>query len=214
MSDERDAVAHDPLALLFGGVLPEDSGSVDTWADDYVDPWIVGRTATTQRSQNFDAWIYTASREYESVQPARNSLRSMTNDANDLSDYFPKPGIARGRARYRETHRHNTLTRERLVHEIHALTDEQKRLEGYRTDVDPGVRELYSEARARRIKNDLAELLNQLFAPVIVEPVIVDPTESVTEPSDPELFTERTLAPVVELLTRSFDRAPGAPNNG
>ena len=74
------------------------------------------------------------------------------------------------------------------------------------------MRELYSEARARRIKNDLAELLNQLFAPVIFAPVIVEPTESVTEPSDPELFTERTLAPVVELLTRSFDRAPGAPN--
>jgi hypothetical protein len=125
MSNEQNAFEHNALALLFGGVLPEDSGSVDTWADDYVDPWIVGRTATTQRSQNFDAWIYTASREYESVQPARNSLRSMTNDANDLSDYFPKPGKARGRARYRETHRHNTLTRERLVHEIHALTDEQ-----------------------------------------------------------------------------------------
>jgi hypothetical protein len=225
MSNERDAVDHVTLELLLADVLshpggfPKDSGGGDTWADDYVDPWLVDRSAATQRSQNFDAWVYTASRAYESVQPARNSLRSMTNDSNDLSDTFSKPGIARGRARYRETHRHNTLTHERLVHEIHALTDEQNRLESYRTDVDPGVRQLYSDARARRIKNDLGELLNQLFAPVIFapvifEPVIFEPTESLTEPSDAELFSERTLAPVVELLTRSFDRAPGAPNNG
>jgi len=228
MSDTRNAVEHDASSWPWAEIhrragLPEGSDFpprvddyVDTWADDYVDKWLIGRTASTQRSQNFDSWGYTVSRAYRSAQAARNVLRSMTSDGFGYSDTQHNPGLARGRARYRETHVHETLSRDRLVQEIHRLLDAQGYVEGFRTHPDPEVREeLYSPAEAQRIKNDLAELLKQLFESDNIEPVNDDvSTESLTEPGATEQFSERPLSPVVELLTRTFDRAPGAPNNG
>ena len=221
MSDTHDAVDHDPLesmlealGLLVLEPLPEDY--VDTWADDYVDPWDSGRYATTQRSRNFDAWSYSVSPEYKATQTARNSLQRMTNDYHDLSDVFPKPGIARGRARYRETHVYETLTRERLVREIHELVDEQNRLEGY--DATSAPPNYFRRPRVEQIRAQLAELLKQLFTADDMEPLKLvefsDDSRAYWRSPDGTEKTPRPLAPIVELSTRSLDRAPGAPNNG
>jgi hypothetical protein len=221
MSDTHDAVDHDPLesmleALGLHAFDPLADDYVDTWADDYVDPWNSGRTATTQRSRNFDPWTYSVSRDYKAAQTARNELQRMTNAYHDLSDVFPKPGIARGRARYRETHPHETMNRERLVHEIHQLVDEQNRLKGY--DANPAPRNHFRRPRVEQIRAQLAELLKQLFAADNIEPRTFDEFSDDSCPywlsPDGTENTTRPLAPIVELSTRSLDRAPGAPNNG
>lgn len=220
MSDTHDAVEHDPLesmleALGFPSLNPLADDYVDTWADDYVDPWNSGRYATTQRSRNFDAWGYSVSREYKAMQPARNVLRRIENDIRDLDDYFPKPGIARGRAVYRATHVHETMTRESLVHEIHQLVDEQSRLEGY--DANSAPPSHFRRPRVEQIRAQLAELLKQLFAADNMEPPRFDKFSDDIRPywlsPDGTEYTPRPLAPIVELSTRSLDRAPGAPNN-
>jgi len=221
MSNTQNAVDHDPIESIlaargFPSLEPRPDDYVDTWADDYVDPWNSGRTATTQRSRNFDAWSYSVSREYKATQTARNALQRMTNDYFDLSDCFPEPGIARGRARYRETHVYKTMNRERLVHEIQQLVDEQNRLDGY--DANPAPRNYYRRPRVEQIKAQIAELLKQLFAADNLEPLKFDEFSDDSRPywrsPDGTEKTPRPLAPIVELSTRSLDRAPGAPNNG
>jgi hypothetical protein len=142
----------------------------------------------------------------------------MANAIQEYSDYFPKPGIARGRAVYRETHVHETLTRELLVHEIHQLLDEQNRLEGY--DANSAPRNYFRRPRVEQIKSQIAELLKQLFAAENAEPIqlsrhpIDDPPLPYWLSLDGTEKTPRPFARLVELLTRSLDRAPGAPNNG
>jgi len=219
MSDTHDAFDHDPLESMLEALgLPSFDSSaddyVDTWADDYVDPWNSGRYATTQRSRNFDAWNYSVSRDYKAAQPARNVLQRMTNKYFDLSDYFSEPGIARGRARYRETHVHETMNRERLVREIHKLVDEQNRLEGY--DANSAPANNFRRPRVEQIKAQLAELLKQLFAAENIEPPRFDKyfDDSLPYWVSPDEKTPRPFAPLVELSTQSLDRAPGAPNNG
>jgi hypothetical protein len=221
MSNTHDAVDHDPIESIlaargFPPPEPRPDDYVDTWADDYVDPWNSGRTATTQRSRNFDAWIYSVTREYKATQTARNALQRMTNDYHDLSDYFPKPGIARGRARYQQTHVHETMNRERLVQEIQRLVDEQNRLDEY--DANPAPPSQFRRPRVERIKAQLFVLRKQLFAADDMEPPRFDKFSDVCcaywLPSSGTEKTPRPLAPIVELSTRSLDRAPGAPNNG
>jgi hypothetical protein len=221
MSDTHDAVDHDPLesmleALGLHAFDPSADDYVDTWADDYVDPWNSGRTATTQRSRNFDAWSFSVTREYKATQPARNVFRRIENAIRGFSEFFPKPGIARGRAAYRQTHVHETMTRERLVHEIHQLLDEQNRLEGY--DANSAPPNNYRRPRVEQIRAQLAELLKQLFAADNIEPRTFDEFSDDSRPYwlslDGTENTTRPLAPIVELSTRSLDRAPGAPNNG
>lgn len=220
MSDTHDALEHDPIesmleTLGFPSPQPLPDDQVDLWADDYVDPWNPGRYATTQRSRNFDAWSFSVTPEYKATQSARNDLLRMQNAIRDFSDVFPKPGMARGRAAYRDTHVHETMNRERLVHEIHQLVDEQNRLEGY--DANSAPPSNYRRPRVERIRAQLAELLKQLFAADNMEPLTFDEFSDDIRPywlsPDGTEKTPRPLAPIVEFSTRSLDRAPGAPNN-
>jgi hypothetical protein len=221
MSDTHNAVDHDPIesileSLGFPSLEPRPDDYVDTWADDYVDPWDSGRTATTQRSRNFDPWSYSVSREYKATLPARNVYRRIENAIRDFDDYFPKPGIARGRAAYREMHVHETMNRERLVQKIQQLVDEQNGLEGY--DANPAPRNYWRRPRVEQIKAELSVLRKQLFAADNMEPPrfdkFSDDFRSYWLPSSGTEKTPRPLAPIVELSTQSLDRAPGAPNNG
>jgi hypothetical protein len=59
------------------------------------------------------------------------------------------------------------------------------------------------KAQAKRERAQLAILIHQLFEAENYEtPIFDEVAEQVSEPSDVDIFTERPLKPVVELLTR------------
>jgi len=196
------------------------------WSDPH-DRWLAGGTPSTQRSKYFDGWHYIASPDYQNSAPARAALASMTYSR----DWFPDshfvvgsnpraPQTKRGRERFRGTGVSETLSPKRLVREIHRRIDEIHKLESDSFERDGRGQPTANmaeprKAQAKRERAQLAILIHQLFEAENYEtPIFDEVAEQVSEPSDVDIFTERPLKPVVELLTRSFDRAPGAPNNG
>jgi hypothetical protein len=158
-------------------------------------------------------------RHYPAAVPAKQSLYRLTNDFYDLSDYFPKPGIKRGRERYRQQFLDGaagTKTIAQLTRTILGLTQHRMMEENLRDNPLPEPSWLvHNPAQLRRIIREITTLGIELKLRLArADEALEAEVQTQMQALETELF-EALLppptTPPVERLTDTVVIAPGAP---